>query len=247
MAKEITTPVRALAFARDLPLLTLTKGNTYQDALMHRRRALGLKGTSINVGVVLGIGITAERGEILTYLKSGAMIGVREQELLTIVQSAMSDQLPVQSSAGLATGGLLKQNGHDEPYWFDDGRFAHLRVFDTQTFSTAREDFTAELQAALAAAESVADAAELVTTALIRKLAKAMLMELEDLDANKPANAYGVDSLVAVEVRAWVFKDVKSDVSVFEILSNIPLTQLAAKIAGRSALVPAAVRGAEDA
>jgi len=35
-------------------------GNTYQDALAHHRRALGLKGTSINLGVVRGIGITAE-------------------------------------------------------------------------------------------------------------------------------------------------------------------------------------------
>ncbi|KAG9239333.1 hypothetical protein BJ875DRAFT_491623 [Amylocarpus encephaloides] len=221
-------------------------GNTYQDALVHHRRAQGLKGTSINVGVVLGIGITAERGEILTYLKSGAMIGVREQELLTIVQAAMTDELPVQSSAGLATGGLLKQNSHDEPYWFYDGRFSHLRVFDTQTFAVTSEDTTAELHAGLAVATTMAEASELVCLALMKKLAKAMLMELEDLDSSRPANAYGVDSLVAVEVRAWVFKDVKSDVSVFEILSNAPLTQLAGNIAARSSLVGAGVRGAEE-
>lgn len=174
------------------------------------------------------------------------MIGVREQELLTIVQAAITDELPCQSSAGLSTGGLLKQNGHDDPYWFDEGRFVHLRTFDTQSFSVTGEDTTAELQAALVAALTIADASELVCSALMRKLAKAMLMELEDLDSSKPANAYGVDSLVAVEVRAWVFKSVKSDVSVFEILSNVPLTQLAANIAARSSLVPAAVRGADE-
>lgn len=217
-------------------------GNTYQDALMHHRRARGLKGTSINVGVVLGIGITAERGEILSYLKSGAMIGVREQELLAVVRAAISDyELPAQSVTGLATGGLLKQNGHDEPYWFEDGRFSHLRIFDTQSFSTANghEDTTGgeELHAALAAAASVGEASRLVCEALMRKLAKSMMMELEDLDASRPASAYGVDSLVAVEVRAWVFKVVKSDVSVFDILSNAPLTQLASTIAAKSQLV----------
>ncbi|KAJ3957697.1 hypothetical protein N0V92_005716 [Colletotrichum tropicale] len=222
-------------------------GNTYQDALMHNRRAHGLKGTSINVGVVLGIGITAERGEILTYLKSGAMIGVREKELLTTVQAAMADELPVQSVVGLSTGGLLKQNGHDEPYWFEDGRFAHLRIYDTQSFAVVSEDTTAELQAALAAATSLAEASGLVCGALMRKLAKAMLIEIEDLDSSRPANAYGVDSLVAVEVRAWVFKDVKSDVSVFDILSNAPVSQLAENIAAKSQLVSASVRNVENA
>lgn len=67
-------------------------------------------------------------------------------------------------------------------------------------------------------------------------------MEIEDLDPSRPANAYGVDSLVAVEVRAWVFKVVKSDVSVFDILSNSPMTQLAASIAAKSQLVDQNVR-----
>jgi hypothetical protein len=54
-----------------------------------------------------------------------------------------------------------------------------------------------------------------------------------------------VDSLVAVEIRAWVFKSVKSDVSVFDILSNTPLVELARHIASKSTLVSAAVRGIE--
>ena len=77
----------------------------------------------------------------------------------------------------------------------------------------------------------------------MRKLAKAMMIEVEDLDSSRPANSYGVDSLVAVEVRAWIFKEVKSDVSVFEILSNTPLLSLAAKIASRSTLVSPGIRG----
>ncbi|GJD04444.1 betaketoacyl synthase domain-containing protein [Colletotrichum higginsianum] len=213
------------------------------DALMHNRRAHGLKDTSINVGVVLGIGITAERGEIPTYLESGAMIGVREKELLATVQAAMADELPVQSVVGLSTGGLPKQNGHDEPYWFEDGRFAHLRIYDTQSFAVVNEYTTAELQAALAAATSLAKPSELVCGALMRKLAKAMLTEIEDLDSSRPVNAYGVDSLVAVEARAW---DVKSDVSVSDILSNVPVSQLAEIIAAKSQLVSASVRNVEN-
>ncbi|KAK6225554.1 hypothetical protein QIS74_01601 [Colletotrichum tabaci] len=207
---------------------TITTPARETDALMHNRRAHGLKDTSINAGVVLGIGITAERGEIPTYLKLGAMIGVREKELLATVQAAMADEIPVH-----LTG-------------FGDGRFAHLRIYDTPSFAVVNEDTTAELQAALAAATSLAEASELVCGALMRKLAKAMLIEIEDLNSSRPVNAYGVDRLVAVEVQTWVFKDVKSDVSVFDILSNVPVSQLAESIAAKSQLVRASVRNVEN-
>jgi hypothetical protein len=221
-------------------------GNTYQDAICHHRRALGLNATSINLGVVLGVGITAERGEILSYLKTGAMIGVREQEVLTLIEAAMNNSTPAQVVAGLATGGLLNQNGHDEPYWFGDGRFSHMRIFDTQEFTVSSEDAGQGLHESLAAAQSMGEAADIVCRALMQKLAKAMMMELEDLDASRPANSYGVDSLVAVEVRAWVFKEAKSDVSVFDILSNDPLTALAAKIASKSSLLSPTVQREEE-
>lgn len=158
----------------------------------------------------------------------------------------MADELPAQSITGLATGGLLKQDGHDEPYRFEDGRFAHLRISDTQSFAITSEDTTAELHAALAAATTMAEASHLVCEELIRKLAKAMMMELENLDSSRPASSYGVDSLVAVEVRPWVVKDVKSDISVFNILSNAPLTQLVATIAVKSQLFSGRVSNAED-
>ncbi|KAL1634456.1 Type I Iterative PKS [Diplodia intermedia] len=226
-------------------------GNTYQDAIAHFRRSLGLAATSINLGVVLGVGITAERGEILSYLKTGAMIGIHEQEVLAVIQAAMAGRLPGQAVVGLATGGLLAQNGHDDPFWFGEARFGPLRVFDTQELARGAgggggADSSEELRAALAVAGTVAEATDAVCAALMAKLAKAMLMELEDLDAARPANSYGVDSLVAVEIRAWVFKEVKSDVSVFDILSNAPLIALAEKIVAKSALVSSLVRGERD-
>ena len=66
-------------------------------------------------------------------------------------------------------------------------------------------------------------------------------MPVEDLDASKPANMYRVDSLVAVEIRNWIFREIKADVSVFDILSSIPLATLSGKVALKSKLVPVAV------
>jgi hypothetical protein len=58
-----------------------------------------------------------------------------------------------------------------------------------------------------------------------------MNMSPADLDTGKPANAYGVDSLVAVGTRNWIFRETGVDVSVFEILSENSIAQLAERIA----------------
>lgn len=50
-----------------------------------------------------------------------------------------------------------------------------------------------------------------------------------------------VDSLKAIEVRNWIFQQLKCDVSVSDVLSPMPLTKLALKIVGKTALASAEV------
>lgn len=80
-------------------------------------------------------------------------------------------------------------------------------------------------------------AVDVITAAMVERLAKLMMVPASDIDANKPMSAYGVDSLVAVEVRNWISKEMQVEVSVFEIMANIPLMQLAADLAGKSKLL----------
>jgi hypothetical protein len=78
---------------------------------------------------------------------------------------------------------------------------------------------------------------------------------LEEVDAQKPLFDYGgksnkplryddnsltrrtVDSLKAVEIRNMVLKNMQSEISVFELLSAMPLGEVATKIATKSALI----------
>ncbi|KAE8150832.1 putative polyketide synthase [Aspergillus avenaceus] len=225
-------------------------GNTYQDAIAHCRRSQGYPATSINLGPVEGIGCIAERDDILSYFKSSAILPINEKDVLKAVQAAISGHMPAQAVIGLDTGGYLKKHGHTEPFWFSEARFGPLREYETDEFQALPEgssaDSAADLESALRRAVTIAEATDAVCTALVRKLAKALMMELEDLDPNRPANTYGVDSLVAVEVRAWVFKEVKSDVSVFDILSNMPLASLAGTIAAKSTLLSPAMKSADN-
>lgn len=53
-----------------------------------------------------------------------------------------------------------------------------------------------------------------------------------------------VDSLLAVEVRNTIFRKFSADISVFDILSTLPLAKLAIKIVSKSKFVRADIAAA---
>ncbi|KAK0610048.1 KR domain-containing protein [Bombardia bombarda] len=59
-----------------------------------------------------------------------------------------------------------------------------------------------------------------VMTALIGRLARALGVAAEDIDERRPLSDYGVDSLMAVELRNWVRRDFSATVAVFEIVGS---------------------------
>lgn len=208
----------------------------------------------MDVGLILGIGFVAENVEVLDNMTSYGFIGVREQEFLAMLQccikgTSMNDKpVPAQLITGLGTGGMVQYSGVETPFWFRDAKFSHVRTIDTQrsVADTFGGEEGSQLHVQLAQVENVGTAVDLVTQALKKKLAKAMMMAVEDIDGEHPVSSYGVDSLVAVEVRTWLFKEIKADISVFDILSNVPLATLARTIVGRSKYVSEAVLEGES-
>ena len=226
-------------------------GNTFQDAFAAHRIAQNLPATVIDLGVVLGVGyVASSSSETIERLAKSGFVGIHEQEVHALLASAItgrvgggdSTMIPPQIMMGLGTG--ESDDESEKRFWLRDPRFSHLRLVDRQAASPSDgsdSNATARLQQVLADVPTLSAAAELIRDALAAKLAKSLTMPVEDLDTGKPVSTFGVDSLVAVEVRNWIFRECKADVSIFDVLSNMPLTALAAKIATKSKLVPAAV------
>ncbi|KAH8893023.1 hypothetical protein GQ53DRAFT_861382 [Thozetella sp. PMI_491] len=233
-------------------------GNAFQDALAHhRRKVLGLRATSIDLGIVVDAGYAAETDKAGHYIAMG-MTGLTEEDVLTAIGVAMASGTGGQDSAavdhllgagtqaivGLPTGGTLKRGGHVDidPFWLSDARFGPVRTHGTQEAGRTLTEAVDNLAEKLSSAMSLEEARTAVCETLMRRLARALMIDVVDLDPARPANAYGVDSLVAVEIRAWAFKEVKSIVSVFDVLSSIPLMDLASKIAEGSTLLAAVLQ-----
>lgn len=65
------------------------------------------------------------------------------------------------------------------------------------------------------------EAGEIIATAIARRLSLALSVPEEDVDVT-----FGVDSLVAVELRFWFANEVKAELSVFNILANRSILEL---------------------
>lgn len=247
-------------------------GNAYQDALAHYRRGKGLKACSIDVGMVLGVGFLVEEtteARVHENTKSWSFIGIRENEFLMLVQASITGRtihggtVPPQVITGLGTGGMMAQGSEKYPWWFNDAKFAHIVQVDTHQTTQELDEDTAQLQSMLSASTTMDEASDIVSMALVKKLAKSMMVAVgkklvisncchshsnmypEDIEASRPVSSYGVDSLLAVEVRAWLYSELEADISVFDLLNNIPISALARKIVAKSKRVPVGILEAE--
>jgi hypothetical protein len=54
----------------------------------------------------------------------------------------------------------------------------------------------------------------------MQRLSKGLGVPLNSFDSLKPMNGYGVDLLVAVELRNWFQSNLNADVPVFEVMEN---------------------------
>lgn len=216
-------------------------GNCFEDALARSLRLRGKHAVAIDLGPVLGAGMLAEDEEILDMLRASGFYGIRHEDFLKIVKHAITMEtlpgvpIPPQVTLGVGTGGLILQNQPADPYWTRTALFSYLNLVDLPPPDLTKGDAnpSKDMKAILACSTDVSAATEIVCTGLMHMLAKSMNMLFEEMDAGKPPNAYGVDSLVAVGVRNWVFSNCGVQVSVFEVLSDRTVGELATMIAER--------------
>lgn len=69
-------------------------------------------------------------------------------------------------------------------------------------------------------ADNATERQVVVVEALRGKLARALAVEVDEIDGGKSLTDYGVDSLMAVELRNWIRRDFGANLAVFDIMNG---------------------------
>ena len=216
--------------------------NTYQDALARHRISRGEKCISLNLGLILGVGFAAERQEVVDSLRLAGYEGIHESEFLAMLDYCIDPSLSLSNMSqlitGLGTQASLKAEGIANPSWMARPLFRNLRQMDqSQSEASTETKALTDYGALLSPATSLQGAAEVISTGLARRLAASLLKSEDDIEINKPVHSYGVDSLIAVELRYWLLKEIKADVSTFNIMRSESIFALSLLAAGCSEYV----------
>lgn len=202
---------------------------TFQDFLASHRARHGLKTTSIALGVMRAVGVVAESEDLQRRFDGGAQgLGqVEENELLALLNiccdPAADENTPSSGQVviGLQTPSDLLARGLEPLETMQRPLFSH---FSQAPLASDGKIGTGPRNVNFAAlfrkAETSEERSSVVVQVLAKRLARAMGIDSEDIDVEKPLHAYGVDSLVAIELRNWIAKDFAADVPVFELVGG---------------------------
>jgi NAD(P)-dependent dehydrogenase (short-subunit alcohol dehydrogenase family)/acyl carrier protein len=220
-------------------------GGSYQDALARWRQSKGLPAVSIDLGIIKGVGYVAENSLVYNRLREKSQLGMLpEKDVLRAIAAAVLSPLDQpQILLGLKLGPGPQWDPSTGSSMGRDPRFLPLKYRRPPAAQGAgRGPGNANgipLSARLQEVGSRGEAEELVRDAIATKLADIFMIPRDDIDLAQPPAKYGVDSLVAVELRNMLMLHAASDISIFDILHNPSLATLAGHVVEKSAHVEA--------
>ena len=227
-------------------------GNTYKDALARHRVAQGEKAVSIDLGVMVAEGFLNENEHLLhRMLDSGLYIPLQQNDLFALLDYYCDPALDIltlrtcQTIVGIETPASLRAKGVEEPPWMRKPLFSLTYQVDAVGGDSQNRNLLSgehandifDFRTLFASARSLSEAATVARQALIKKLSQSLATAGESIDPDKPLHSYGVDSLLAIELRTWIAREFAAEVAVFEILGGATAAGMGVTIARISRLV----------
>lgn len=224
-------------------------GNTFQDGLAAHRLSLGQKAVSIDLGWMADIGAVAENAALTRGKEAaGDLAPIYENEFLALLDHYCDPDLVIvkpeqaQPIIGLVSPAQFRNKGLVPPDWLlDQPLFRGLEQEgdmdntgpDTTESKRPNHDWVGELLRT----SSNKEATHVIVQALVQRLSEATTTPPNEISRTRPLHVYGVDSLLAVELRNWFNKLFQADVAIFDLTGQASLEKLAEGAAASSALL----------
>lgn len=206
-----------------------TAGGAYQDALAIYRAGKGLPGVSIDIGAVKNVGYVASNKAVYDRLERMGYKLLGVDEILSALESAIIYPCP-QIMVGINTTESDRQDtllGRDAR--FDALRYIKGANIDNNTSKPIENHES--LVGQLSGATSLEEASGFVSQALVNKLVEIFMIPKEEVLDSKPMADFGVDSLVAVELRNMLAVQAGAEISIFDIMQSSSLAVLSHSVA----------------
>ena len=233
--------------------------NTFLCSFAQYRRNRGLAAVCVDIGAMEDIGYVSHNTDVLEHFRRTSVRTLREQDLLDALQLMMDrskptslEQAPNSFSDSLSSHRFVSRGhfaiglGSTKPLsapdnrttWKDDPRMAALHNSDHADLSgpvtgtDQLEGFLADVALNPAALET-SESAQLLATEIGKTLFGFLMLDIQSLNVEQSLDGLGIDSLVSIELRSWLKRKLKIEMTVLEILGSSTILDLGQRAASR--------------
>lgn len=197
--------------------------NMFMAGLAENRRRKGLAASVLDVGMVADIGyVTRQHPSVEKGLRRMYFLPLSEQDVhFMFAEAIVAGRPDATRPPELITGLRISEDDSERPFWAVDPRLSFFVREARAAAQAAQDDDTAvDLAGLLNAATDGEAALAALREAFIKKLKVLLQLQTGSLDAGIPLVGYGVDSLLAMEIRTWFLKETDTDIPVLHIING---------------------------
>ncbi|KAI0394649.1 putative polyketide synthase [Xylariaceae sp. FL0594] len=222
--------------------------NSFQSEFARRRRAQGLPATSLDLGLILEIGrvSTSESENVQKSLQRVATYGQSETEFWQLVEGALCAPQNVDEGhviTGLEPVRLLahaKDRDLSHFMWHGDARFQSIvqGVRDKSGSSHPSAELASgmmgqgrSLAQRLEEVSSRQEKTAIVQEEVVKHFAELLGRRTDDIDGDRAMSHYGLDSLLAAELRSWFLRSFGLELTALHLLSEMATAKSLASMA----------------
>ncbi|KAK9426030.1 putative Ketosynthase family 3 (KS3) domain-containing protein [Seiridium unicorne] len=212
--------------------------NTFMASVAEQRRRRGLAASVIHIGFIIGVGLltrTKKSSDMVDAItRAGGFVPTSERDFHQLFGEAVLAGRPGSTAPISLVSGLRKitQSEEHPPVWESWPQMSHFVV--TREKDTTRKDGNIgthmSVKECLAAAHDSDEVYSIIWDAFICKIASQFKLNVSQIDPTELGDMrfeqMGIDSLTAVEVRAWFMTTLEVNIPVLKILSGSSVREL---------------------
>lgn len=216
---------------------------TFMAALAQYSGAANIPFTTIDLPIVRGIGYLSDEKKREQFTSRLGSDTVGATDIRGLVAAAIRKEMRTcDGHCVVGMNNVKTAPATEQPFWVKDKKLSHLLRLSTLARAAAETDTkpsNTEISPAMAIRQcrDREGAEAVVVTALAQKFSSILMRPVEELDVAAPISVYGLDSLVAIEIRNWITRELEANLQILEILTSSSVPALAELILKKSGVL----------